>query len=201
MCMCPSPAPTVPSPALGLQCKLWESAGKRGCVCKMPFSCEWVLLLVSRQTEGLITIKSLTCRVYVSLPCRASLQLCAQVGAGRPRLLEVCQLGALRCQGRSFTLASDSECNWPEEASCKDCTPGTVCQGRSQENSPSYSWWSVGGSRWSNWTFRCSQQRSHGKNKSSCWSNLTLLLEDDANDWENQHITGVLAVLEDDLCF
>lgn len=92
--------PTAPPPPPGLQCKLWESAGKSGCVCKMPFS------------------------------CAASVQLCAQLGSGRPRLMEVCQLGALRCQGRSFTLAMDSDCNWPEEAStsCDDCKPGTVCQ-------------------------------------------------------------------------
>lgn len=64
---------------------------------------------------------------------RTSLQLCARLGSSQTRLLGVCQLGALQCAGRKFTLAIDSECNWPEETfeSCKDCKPGTNCQGES----------------------------------------------------------------------
>uniref|UniRef100_A0AAQ4NZZ2 Complement component C7 n=1 Tax=Gasterosteus aculeatus aculeatus TaxID=481459 RepID=A0AAQ4NZZ2_GASAC len=52
------------------------------------------------------------------------------LGSSRTRLLSVCQLGALRCNGRSFELANDSDCVWPEEtsASCAQCTPGTICQ-------------------------------------------------------------------------
>lgn len=64
---------------------------------------------------------------------RVSLKLCARLGSSRTRLLSVCQLGALRCNGRSFELANDSDCVWPEEtsASCAQCTPGTICQGKS----------------------------------------------------------------------
>lgn len=90
--------PTAQSPPAGLKCKLWETQGKTECVCKMPFQC---------------------------LP---SLQLCARLGPSQTRLLGVCQLGALQCMGRSFTLASDSDCNWPEETSCIDCKPGTICR-------------------------------------------------------------------------
>lgn len=62
---------------------------------------------------------------------RTSLELCARLGSSQPRLLGVCQLGALQCLGRSFTLANDSDCNWPEETTCDDCKPGTICQGES----------------------------------------------------------------------
>ncbi|XP_069017043.1 complement component 7b [Embiotoca jacksoni] len=102
----PSPAdthckaePAAPSPPSGLKCKVWETVGKTDCVCKMPFQCS------------------------------TSLQLCARLGSTQARLLGVCQLGALQCLGRSFTLATDSDCNWPEEAftSCEDCKLGTTC--------------------------------------------------------------------------
>ncbi|KAK2818866.1 hypothetical protein Q5P01_024427 [Channa striata] len=94
------PAPVANSPPPSLKCKPWETVGKAGCVCKMPFH------------------------------CLTSLQLCARLGSSQPRLLGVCQLGALRCAGRSFTLANDSNCDWPEETftSCEKCKPGTVCQ-------------------------------------------------------------------------
>lgn len=64
---------------------------------------------------------------------RTSLQLCAKLGLSQARLLGICQLGALRCMGRGFTLTSDSECNWPDKTStsCEDCKPGTVCEGES----------------------------------------------------------------------
>ncbi|XP_034565495.1 complement component C7 [Notolabrus celidotus] len=91
-------APTVPTPPPGLKCKLWETVGKTECVCKMPFQ------------------------------CLSSLPLCARLDSSRTRLLGVCQLGALRCIGRNFTLAGDSDCTWPEETACSDCKPGTVCQ-------------------------------------------------------------------------
>ncbi|XP_056259013.1 complement component 7b [Seriola aureovittata] len=93
-------APTPPSLPPGLKCKLWENVGKTGCVCKMPFQCS------------------------------TSLQLCTRFSSSQARLFGVCQLGALRCLGRSFTLASDSDCTWPEETftSCEACKPGTVCQ-------------------------------------------------------------------------
>ncbi|KAM9841104.1 complement component C7-like [Aulostomus maculatus] len=93
-------APTAPSPSSGLKCKLWENIGKTECVCKMPFHCS------------------------------TSLDLCAKVGSSPPRVLGVCELGALRCLGRSFLLANDTECRWPQEAStCEGCKPGTICQG------------------------------------------------------------------------
>lgn len=90
-------APTTASPPSGLRCELWENEGERGCVCKMPFECQ------------------------------TSLQLCSKVSSSRPRLLSVCQLGALRCLGRGFTLTNDSECQWPEATSCSSCGPGTAC--------------------------------------------------------------------------
>ncbi|XP_042250342.1 complement component 7b [Thunnus maccoyii] len=92
--------PTVRSPPPGLRCKLWEKVGKTDCVCKAPSQCS------------------------------TSLELCARIGSRQPRVLGVCQLGALRCLGRGFTLASDSECNWPKGTSttCEDCKPGTICQ-------------------------------------------------------------------------
>uniref|UniRef100_A0A3Q4BBL8 Complement component C7 n=1 Tax=Mola mola TaxID=94237 RepID=A0A3Q4BBL8_MOLML len=90
-------APTAPSPPSGLKCKLWETMGKTECVCLMPSQCS------------------------------TSLKLCARLGTGVNRLLGVCQLGALCCIGRTFTLTSDSNCNWPKETSCNDCTPGKVC--------------------------------------------------------------------------
>ncbi|XP_034751456.1 complement component C7 [Etheostoma cragini] len=92
-------APSVASPPPGLKCKPWEYVGKTQCVCKTPSQCS------------------------------TSLQLCAKLGSSKARLLSVCQLGALRCMGRSVTLVSDSDCAWPEETgtSCVDCKPGTIC--------------------------------------------------------------------------
>ncbi|XP_061733152.1 complement component 7b isoform X2 [Nerophis ophidion] len=86
------------TPAVQLKCKLWENVGKNTCVCKMP------------------------------IQCPTSLELCARVSRSQPRVLGMCQLGALRCLGRSFTLVNDSECIWPEESSCQACTPATTCQ-------------------------------------------------------------------------
>ncbi|KAM4528425.1 complement component C7 [Odontesthes bonariensis] len=94
-------APTAPQPPTGLKCKVWENVGRRGCVCKMPFQCP------------------------------TSLQLCVRLTPQqRPRLLGVCQLGALRCLGRSLTWTGDGDCDWSEETftSCEDCQPGTICQ-------------------------------------------------------------------------
>ncbi|XP_062290872.1 complement component 7b isoform X1 [Scomber scombrus] len=93
-------APTVRSPPAGLKCKPWENVGKNECVCKMPAQCS------------------------------TSLKLCARLGSSGPRLLSVCQLGALQCLGRGFQLASDSDCNWPKDeyTTCEDCQPGTICQ-------------------------------------------------------------------------
>ncbi|XP_035040005.2 complement component C7 [Hippoglossus stenolepis] len=91
-------APTAPTPPSGLRCKPWENVGTTECVCKMPFQCS------------------------------PSLQLCARLGSTQtPRLLSVCQLGALRCAGRSFTLTSDADCKWPEET-----LTSRVCQNVSE---------------------------------------------------------------------
>ncbi|XP_029301260.1 complement component C7-like [Cottoperca gobio] len=94
-------APSAPSPSSGLKCNMWENVGKTECVCKMPSQCS------------------------------TSLQLCARLGSSQTRLLGVCQLGALQCMGRSFQLTSDGDCEWPvvTSTSCKDCKPGTICQG------------------------------------------------------------------------
>ncbi|CAG14315.1 unnamed protein product, partial [Tetraodon nigroviridis] len=58
----------------------------------------------------------------------ASVQLCVRLGSSPARLLEHCQVGALRCMGRTLTLASHQDCTWPAETSCGDCGPGTLCQ-------------------------------------------------------------------------
>ncbi|KAM4635676.1 complement component C7-like [Polymixia lowei] len=92
--------PKAPTPPSGLSCKPWETLGMTQCVCKMPVQC---------------------------LP---SLQLCARItGSSHTRLLGLCQLGALQCLGRTFTLAKDSDCDWPKETftSCQNCKPGEVC--------------------------------------------------------------------------
>ena len=127
-------APTAPQPPNGLRCKVWENVGKRGCVCKMPFQCPWVWL--SRIIYYFCLCYQNISKMVRFSPnessFRASLQLCIRV-ASQPtaRLLGVCQLGALRCLGRSFTLTSDRDCDWSEETftSCDDCKPGTICQG------------------------------------------------------------------------
>ncbi|XP_062414768.1 complement component 7b isoform X1 [Pungitius pungitius] len=95
-----SSVPSAAPPPSGLQCKPWEDVGKTECVCKMPSQCP------------------------------ISLKLCARLGSSRTRLLSVCQLGALQCNGRSFELANDIDCVWPEETStsCTHCKPGTICQ-------------------------------------------------------------------------
>ncbi|XP_059214454.1 complement component 7b [Centropristis striata] len=69
------------------------------------------------------------CVCKMPFQCLTSLQLCATMGT-RTRLLSVCQLGALRCMGRSVELATNSNCDWPAETftSCENCKPGTVCQ-------------------------------------------------------------------------
>ncbi|KAK5851682.1 hypothetical protein PBY51_023219 [Eleginops maclovinus] len=89
-----------PTPPANLKCKPWEKVGKTECVCKMASQCS------------------------------TSLQLCARLGSSQTRVLGVCQLGALRCMGRSFELAIDAECDTPQELfmSCDDCKPGTICQ-------------------------------------------------------------------------
>ncbi|XP_029024267.1 complement component 7b isoform X2 [Betta splendens] len=96
--------PPVAAQPSDLACKRWETVVKGRCVCRMPFQC---------------------------LP---SLQLCARLSSSQTRLLGVCQLEALRCLGRSFTLTSDGDCVWPQETftSCDGCQAGTVCQESAQ---------------------------------------------------------------------
>uniref|UniRef100_A0A8C5N8Q3 Complement component C7 n=1 Tax=Gouania willdenowi TaxID=441366 RepID=A0A8C5N8Q3_GOUWI len=98
-------APTTTPLPPGLRCKPWESVVKAACVCKMPFQ------------------------------CTTSLQLCARIGSGRARLMGTCQLGALQCMGRRFTLVNKNECSWPEEASCADCKQGMSCDGNCPKES------------------------------------------------------------------
>uniref|UniRef100_W5KNX8 Complement component C7 n=2 Tax=Astyanax mexicanus TaxID=7994 RepID=W5KNX8_ASTMX len=84
-----------------LDCKPWEKAGEGQCVCRMPYE------------------------------CGASLQACASVRPGRVDRIGVCQLGALQCQGRAFTLLPDNTCQWPEISftSCQDCKLWEKCTG------------------------------------------------------------------------
>lgn len=66
------------------------------------------------------------CVCKMPAECQPSLRLCADLGVFK-RVLGVCQLGALRCLGRSVTLLSNEHCTW-EEPSCRDCEPGTKCE-------------------------------------------------------------------------
>lgn len=74
------------------------------------------------------------------------MQLCVRLGPGQPRLLELCQAGALQCMGRAFTLASHQDCTWPAQTSesCEDCRPGTVCQGQASEGGGHCICWQFG---------------------------------------------------------
>ncbi|PWA29244.1 hypothetical protein CCH79_00019672 [Gambusia affinis] len=70
------------------------------------------------------------CVCKMPAECLSSVEFCSRVGP-RSVWLGVCQLGALRCLGRSFTLAADTDCSKPEEetfTSCSDCKPGTTCR-------------------------------------------------------------------------
>ncbi|XP_072518418.1 complement component 7b [Salminus brasiliensis] len=102
-----SPAPsnfkctTVVQNQPSLDCKPWEKPGEGQCVCKMPYE------------------------------CKPSLQVCASVRPGRVDRMGVCQLGALQCQGRTFSVLQDSTCEWPKTnfTSCQDCKPWEKCNG------------------------------------------------------------------------
>ncbi|CAL8387036.1 unnamed protein product [Boreogadus saida] len=91
-----TPVTRAPTSPPDLGCKLWETRGASECVCRMAFECP------------------------------PSLLLCAHLGASRTRLLSVCQLGAMRCLGRTLSLADDGECVWPASATLY--TPGQICQ-------------------------------------------------------------------------
>ncbi|KAG7272430.1 hypothetical protein CRUP_013184, partial [Coryphaenoides rupestris] len=97
-----APAAQPPTPRLDLHCQLWETQRRAECVCRMPFECP------------------------------PSLPACGRLASSnRTRVLSVCQLGALRCLGRGFSLADGAECVWPAGAatpSCPACTPGQTCQ-------------------------------------------------------------------------
>lgn len=99
--LCEKAVTSVPVTPLApkLDCKPWEVQMGGVCVCKMPSECQ------------------------------PSLQLCARLPGGRIRLLSVCQLGALQCQGRPFMIANDSDCVWtnPQFTSCPNCKPGERC--------------------------------------------------------------------------
>ncbi|XP_054612898.1 complement component 7b isoform X2 [Dunckerocampus dactyliophorus] len=86
-------------------------------------------------SEGLIAPTrsvQLKCKLWENVgktECVCKMPFQCLFSSSPPRVLGVCQLGALRCLGRSFTLVNDSECNWPEETStsCEHCKPGTKC--------------------------------------------------------------------------
>ncbi|KAI2651405.1 Complement component C7 [Labeo rohita] len=84
-----------------LRCKPWEKPAKGQCVCKMAYE------------------------------CKASFQVCASVRPGRVNRMSICQLGALRCLGQTFTLLQDTACSWPETkfTSCQDCHQWETCDG------------------------------------------------------------------------
>ncbi|KAF7696950.1 complement component 7b [Silurus meridionalis] len=84
-----------------LSCKPWEKPGRNQCVCKMPYE------------------------------CGSSLQVCASVRPGLVKQMGLCQLGALQCLGRKFSLLQDTACDWPETkfTSCQDCKPWEECNG------------------------------------------------------------------------
>ncbi|KAK1883674.1 Complement component C7 [Dissostichus eleginoides] len=94
-----------PTPPPGLKCKPWENIGKTECVCKMPSQCS------------------------------TSLQLCARLGSSQTRGLSLCQLGALRCLGRSFELATD--CDGPQERPCpvRTANQGQFVRNRNADDS------------------------------------------------------------------
>uniref|UniRef100_A0A3B4CDP2 Complement component C7 n=1 Tax=Pygocentrus nattereri TaxID=42514 RepID=A0A3B4CDP2_PYGNA len=102
-----SPAPNdfkcniVVKSQTSLDCKPWEKQGEGQCVCKMAYE------------------------------CKPSLQVCASLRPGRMDRVGMCQLGALQCQGRTFSLLQDSLCEWPETkfTSCQDCHPWEKCTG------------------------------------------------------------------------
>ncbi|CAJ1069014.1 complement component C7-like isoform X3 [Xyrichtys novacula] len=87
-------------------CKPWEKSARGKCVCKMPFECS------------------------------SSLEMCATSPArGTSILLSVCKMHALRCMGKSHTIAEDSACEWPERstAGCNDCHMWETCDAQTNE--------------------------------------------------------------------
>ncbi|TRY97862.1 hypothetical protein DNTS_034111 [Danionella cerebrum] len=84
-----------------LLCKPWEKPGNGICVCRMPYE------------------------------CKGTLNVCASVRPGRVNTMSICQLGALQCLGRPFTLLPDSACTLPATTftSCEDCHQWETCDG------------------------------------------------------------------------
>ncbi|XP_076836917.1 complement component C7-like [Brachyhypopomus gauderio] len=82
-----------------LQCKPWEKPGVGQCVCKMPYECQ------------------------------PSLKVCASVRPGQANRISLCQLGALQCLGKTFSLLQYNACDWPETkfTSCQDCQTWEEC--------------------------------------------------------------------------
>ncbi|XP_033474866.2 complement component C7 [Epinephelus lanceolatus] len=110
----PDPASIKCSPAVVpqqrslplVQCKPWEKSSRGQCVCKMPFE------------------------------CGASLEVCATAARGiKSILLNVCKMHALQCMGKSYTIADDSTCKWPERntAGCTNCHMWETCDDQSNE--------------------------------------------------------------------
>ncbi|KAI1904944.1 hypothetical protein AGOR_G00010890 [Albula goreensis] len=101
---CQAVAVEVPDPS-NLQCKPWEKLAQDKCVCKTPHE------------------------------CRSSLEVCAtDTERGRSIRLNVCKVRALECLGRSFSLAEDSACDWPDDdpTPCPNCQLWEKCDERSR---------------------------------------------------------------------
>lgn len=65
---------------------------------------------------------SLSLSLSVFLP-RSSLSLCAtSLTTTRSVLLSVCQMHALQCMGKSYTVTEDGACEWPARANTTGCT-------------------------------------------------------------------------------
>ncbi|XP_071339495.1 complement component C7 [Trachinotus anak] len=90
-----------------VQCKLWEKSSRGKCVCKMPFECS------------------------------SSLELCATAltSSRKSVLLNVCKMHALQCVGKKYTVAEDSNCNWPQRSTtgCNNCHMWETCDDQTNE--------------------------------------------------------------------
>uniref|UniRef100_A0A8C9VYK7 Complement component C7 n=1 Tax=Scleropages formosus TaxID=113540 RepID=A0A8C9VYK7_SCLFO len=85
-----------------LQCKAWEKLAADQCVCRMPYE------------------------------CGTSLEVCAtNMENGRTNVLSVCKVATLQCLGRSYVLAEESACDWPEPKAmpCSACRLEEKCDG------------------------------------------------------------------------
>lgn len=82
-----------------IKCKPWEKVQESKCICKMPAD------------------------------CGSSLNICAIDGRNsRNVALTVCKMHALECLGRTYTLTTDDNCNFPKtDKSCGSCHLWETC--------------------------------------------------------------------------